>query len=110
MADMSAETEQKISQLQMFEQGLQSFLVQKQQFQSQIVEFESAMEELSSTTQAYKIIGNVMVLADKDELKKDLGSKKEMLEIRIKAIERQESQLKDKAAKLQEEVLKQIKK
>ena len=110
MAEENAETEQKISQLQMFEQGLQSFLIQKQQFQGQIVELESAIEELSSTTQAYKIVGNVMVLTDRDELKKDLGSRKEMLEIRIKAIEKQGSQLKDKATKLQEEVLKQIRK
>jgi len=110
MAEVSKETEKKISQLQMLEQSMQSLLMQKQQFQGQIVELESAIEELSSTTQAYKIVGNVMVLTDRDELKKDLGSRKEMLEIRIKAIEKQESQLKDKATKLQEEVLKQIRK
>jgi prefoldin beta subunit len=102
--------EQKISQLQMFEQGLQSFLQQKQQFQSQMMEIESALEELTGAKEAYKIVGNIMVRTDGDELQKDLSSKKEMLEIRIKAIEKQETQLKDKAKKLQEEVLLQMKK
>ncbi len=105
-----ANAEQKISQLQMFEQGLQSFLQQKQQFQGQMMEIESALEELTGAKEAYKIVGNIMVKTDKDELQKDLGSKKEMLEIRIRAIEKQESQLKEKAKKLQEEVLQQLKK
>ena len=108
MSEQAAE--QKISQLQMFEQGLQSFLQQKQQFQSQMMEIESALEELTGAKEAYKIVGNIMVKTDGDELQKDLGSKKEMLEIRIKAIEKQESQLKEKATRLQEEVLQQLKK
>ena len=36
------ETEKKISQLQMMEQSMQSFLLQKQQFQAQLIEVESA--------------------------------------------------------------------
>jgi prefoldin beta subunit len=108
MSDNAAEA--KISQLQMFEQGLQSFLQQKQQFQSQMLEIESSLEELKDSKEAYKIVGNIMVKTDKDELQKDLGSKKEMLEIRIKAIEKQETQLKEKATKLQEEVLQQMRK
>ena len=59
--DVSQETEQKISQLQMFEQSLQGFLGQKQQFQMQLVEVESALGELENTEKAYKIVGNIMV-------------------------------------------------
>ena len=81
-----------------------------QQFQSQQVEIEAALEELASSEEAYKIVGAVMIRTGKEELIKDLASKKEMIEIRIKAIERQESQLRDKATKLQEEVLRHIKK
>ena len=77
--EVSKETEQKISQLQMFEQSLQNFLGQKQQFQIQLVEIESALNELENTDKAYKIVGNIMVETDKNELKADLQSKKEML-------------------------------
>ena len=108
--DVSKETEQKIGQLQMFEQSLQNFLGQKQQFQVQLVEVESALSELGNTDKAYKIVGNIMVETDKNELKSDLLSKKEMLELRIKTMEKQESQVREKASNLQSEILKKIKK
>ena len=108
--EVSKETEQKIGQLQMFEQSLQSFLGQKQQFQMQLVEVESALNELDNTEKAYKIVGNIMVESDKNELKADLQSKKEVLELRIKTMEKQESQVREKASKLQSEILKKIKK
>ena len=108
--EVSKETEQKIGQLQMFEQSLQSFLGQKQQFQMQLVEVESALSELETTSKSYKIVGNIMVEADKSELKSDLQSKREMLELRIKTIERQELQVREKASKLQSEILKKMKK
>ena len=108
--EVSKETEQKIGQLQMFEQSLQNFLGQKQQFQVQLVEVESALSELGNTDKAYKIVGNIMVETDKNELKSDLQSKKEMLELRIKTMEKQETQVRERASKLQSEILKQIKK
>ena len=108
--EVSKETEQKIGQLQMFEQSLQNFLGQKQQFQVQLVEVESALGELDGTDKAYKIIGNIMVESDKSELKADLQSKKEMLELRIKTMEKQETQVRERASKLQSEILKKIKK
>ncbi len=108
--EVSKETEQKISQLQMFEQSLQNFLGQKQQFQIQLVEIESALSELENTDKAYKIVGNIMVESDKEELKSDLNSKKEMLELRIRTMEKQEAQVRERASKLQSEILKKIKK
>ena len=108
--ELPKETEQKIGQLQMLEQSLQNFLGQKQQFQMQAVEIDSALNELSNSGKAYKIVGSIMVESDKAELKADLQSKKEMIEIRIKTMERQEAQVRDKASKLQSEILKKIKK
>ena len=108
--DISQETEQKINQLQMFEQSLQNFLGQKQQFQVQLVEIESALNELNNTEKAYRIIGSIMVESDKSELKADLQSRKERLELRIKTMEKQEAQVRDRASKLQSEILSKIKK
>ena len=108
--DVSKETEQKIGQLQMFEQSLQTFLGQKQQFQIQLVEVESALNELETTEKAYKIVGNIMVETDKNELKSDLQSKKEVLELRIKTMEKQEASVREKASKLQSEILTKMKK
>jgi prefoldin beta subunit len=80
--------------------------MQKQQFQLQQVEIESALKELENVNEAYKIVGNIMVLSKKDDLKEDLTSKKEVIGLRIKNMEKQENQLREKASKLQNEVLK----
>jgi len=108
MAEVSKESEKKINQLQMLEQSMQNLLMQKQQFQLQQVEIESALKELEKVNEAYKIVGNIMVLSKKDDLKSDLTSKKEIIELRIKNMEKQENQVREKASKLQNEVLKEM--
>lgn len=107
--EIDKETKEKINQLQLLEQNVNALLGQKQQFQSQLVEVESALKEVETTKKAYKIIGNVMVLSSKPELKKELESKKEMLGIRISSIDKQEERIRNKARGLQQEVLGQIK-
>ena len=106
---MEKETEQKISQLQLSEQSLQNLLVQKQQFQLQLAEIDSASKELETTEKAYKIVGNIMASAKKEDLKKDLSEKKDIIKLRIKNIEKQEGQIKEKSSALQEEILKKDK-
>ena len=104
------EAQEKIQQLQLIEQNLQNFLVQKQSFQSQMLEVDSALNEIEKTDEAYKIVGNIMVASKKDELKKDLEAKKESTELRIKTIETQEEKLREKAEAMQKEVLESMKK
>jgi len=108
--EVNQDTQEKIQRLQMIEQNLQNFMAQKQQFQSQLFELENALKELGTTSQAYKIIGNIMVASDKEALTKDLEQKKEIAELRISSIEKQEKQLKEKAKKIQEEVMGNMKK
>lgn len=109
MAKVSKETEQKIVQLQLLEQNLQNLLLQKQTLQTQVIEIENALSEIEKTKDsAYKIVGQIMVLTKKDELKKDLFSKKEIIELRIKNIEKQEQKIKEKSKEIQEEVTKEI--
>ena len=104
------ETEKNIQQLQLIEQNLQNFAMQKQQLQLQIVEIDSALGELEKTKEAYKIVGNIMVSANSADLKKDLESKKQLVELRLKTMEKQEKDLKEKQKKLQESVLEKMKK
>lgn len=104
------ETENKIAQLQMLEQNIQNISLQKQNFQSQVIEMDTALSEIEGAKgQVYKIIGAVMVASDKKNLKKELEDKKEVFSLRIKAVEKQENQLKEKAETLQKEVLEQLK-
>jgi|SRR3989344_3164567 len=108
---LSKETEQNIAQLQLLEQNLQNFLAQKQTFQSQSLEIENALNELDKSKEdSYKVIGNIMIKEKKENLIKDLKSKKEIIELRLKTLEKQEEKIKDKAKELQEKVLKELEK
>jgi|SRR3989344_3340500 len=102
--------EKKIQELQLIEQNLSQLVMQKQNFQARLLENENASNELEQTKkQSYKIIGNLMVAMDKEDLKKDLNSEKEIFDLRIKNIEKQENKLKERAQDLQKEILKELK-
>lgn len=100
--------QEKIQQLQTIEQNMQHLLKQRQQFQMQQMEVESALEELKKTEKAYRIIGNIMVLSEKSSLEKELTEKKERMELRVKSVEKQENNLKEQAKTLREEVMKSM--
>ncbi len=102
------EAQESIKQLQMIEQNMQSMLVQKQALQAQLIEVESALTELEKAKTAYKIVGNIMVAADPSQLKVDLSSKREMAEVRINALEKQEEKLRETAGKIQAEVMEKL--
>ena len=104
MADVPKESEKKIQQLQMIEQSLKSLSMKMQQ-----IELNSAIKELENVEEAYKIVGNIMVLSKKEDLVKDLQSKKETVDLRIQTMEKQEEQFKEKANKIQGEVLSEMK-
>jgi len=101
-------SKEKIQQLQLLEQNLQQFQLQKQQFQHQLIETESAMNELQNSKEAFKIIGNVMLSAKKEDLVKELAEKKSEFDLRISTLEKQETKLKEKAQALRKEVLKEM--
>lgn len=107
---LQKETQERIQQLQLLEQNLQAFMLQKQSYQSQLVEIESALNGLKDTKEAYKIVGNIMVASKKEDLQKNLKDKQEEAELRIKTLEKQEEKIRLRAKDLQKEILGRIKK
>jgi prefoldin beta subunit len=98
--------QEKIGRLQVMEQNIQSFHLQRQNISVQLAEIDHALQELGDTKeQVFKIIGQVMISSTAPELKKDLKSKKEALEVRVKSLENQESILREKAEALQRDVV-----
>ncbi len=108
--ELSKETQESISKLQLIEQNVQALLMQRQQFQTQLFEVESALKELEKTDDAFKIVGNVMIKTDKAALKAELSSKKEIIDLRLKNLDKQEKQMKEKAESLQKDVMSKMKK
>jgi len=105
MEEPTKEVQEKIQQLQMLEQNLNSFTMQKQNFQLQAQEINSALKEIESEETVYKIIGGIMVSAPKEKVKKELTESKESIEVRIKSIDDQEGKLREKANALKSEVM-----
>ena len=103
--------EQELFQLQMIEQSLQSIMMQKQAFQMELAEVDNAVSELKKlkNEEVFKIIGTLMIKSSKADLLPEMEKKQGMLNIRMKTLEKQESELKEKLLKNREEILRKLK-
>ena len=109
--EIPKELEEKFKDLQLLEQNLQNFNMQKQKFQIELVEIENALKELNDEKkETYKIVSNIMIEASPIELKKELESKKEVINLRIKNLEKQETNIRNKAEEIQKEVMSKLQK
>lgn len=107
----SREAEKNLIELQLTEQGLQNLLMQKQAFQLELIEIENALSEIKKIKQEediFKIVGTLMFKSSKKELAPELEKKCDLLNLRMKAIEKQEQDLKEKLIKTREELIKKI--
>jgi len=103
------ETQKKIQELQILEQNLQNLMIQKQAFQLELNETVNSLEEVNKTEdEVYKVLGSVMLKVNKEEILKELGEKKKILELRVNTIEKQEKLLESNARALQEEAKKAL--
>ncbi|MBI2665736.1 prefoldin subunit beta [Candidatus Woesearchaeota archaeon] len=98
------------NQLQLLQHNIQNLLMQKQQVESNLLELDSALTELQTANNAYKIVGRIMVAASKNDLQKDVQEKKEVAQVRLNSLEKQEELLKKKFEEAQKEVMKELKK
>lgn len=75
---------------------LQSLIIQKETFKLKLREVEDTIKELERTKDefVYKLVGNVLVKKNKNEIVKELKSLKEALEIKIKQLEEMQKKLK----------------
>ena len=90
------------------EQTLQQLLLQKQAFQAQLMETESAQEEIKKSDVGYKFVGSILLRASRDDLEKELKEKNETTVLRIKNTEKQEESSREKIKKLRSEILAEI--
>jgi len=108
--ELDKETQEKIQQLQNYEQTMHGLLMQKQAFQMELSESKNAIEEIKfSKGDVFKLVGNIMIKSDKKKIEEDLKRKKELLELRLKSIEKQEENIEKQAEELKKEIMKKIK-
>ncbi|MEM5878690.1 MAG: prefoldin subunit, partial [Candidatus Aenigmatarchaeota archaeon] len=72
-----------INQYQLFQQQLQSILIQREDTKLELMENEKALEQLKNENvkEAYKISGQIMVKKDVESIKKDIEDRISELEL-----------------------------
>jgi len=102
-------SEQEIQQLQMLEQNFQALMMQKQAFQMELNESKTALEEIEkSKDDVFRVVGQIMIKADKKNLKKELSEKKDILNLRMKSIEKQEKEFMANIERIRNNIVNQM--
>ncbi len=93
-----------MQELRQTEQHLQQVSTQRQHYSRQILEYDNALDELKGVKEAFQIVGSVMVKKDAKAISVELEKKKEIAELRLTTITKQEKELQTLVKKLQDEV------
>lgn len=105
---LSPQLQDQITRLQQTRSQVQMVAQQRQQIEMQLREIEEALKEIDSATDntpIYKSIGALLIKTKgKGELKKELASNKESLELRKTTLEKQEGRSREKLNELQSKV------
>lgn len=101
---VTPEAQQILMDLQTFQQQMQTVLIQKESLNVQSTEIDKALEELkkATTEDVYKAVGPILIKSTKKDLEKELGEKKETMELRLKSLQKQEDRLKERLKEAQE--------
>jgi len=96
--------EEKIQEFHILEQNLQNLLLQKQAFQMELSETVTAKKEIEKSEEVFKIVGQLMIKTNQNEMREELSNREKLLELRIKSIEKQETYLTEKLGALRKEI------
>ena len=110
LANLDEETQGKIQELQMMEQGFQQLLMQKNAFSMESNETDLIIKEVEKTEgEVSRIIGNqVVIKTTKEAILEDMKNKKKLIDTRMKTIDEQEKEFSEKIEAVREEVMKKI--
>lgn len=103
--NLSQYIQNQLKQAQQLETQIEQVATQKYQLDLRIKEIDKTLKELQSIgtdTPVYKSVGNILYkVEDKQKLLDDLSEQKELSEIRIKTLEKQQKALEDKYKELE---------
>ena len=100
----------KIQEMQFFQENLNAILMQKRAFQMELNETISSLEEVEkSSKDIYKIVGELMIKVPKEKTVDELKNKEKIIEMRLKKLEEQEEKISSEVKKLREELIKSSK-
>jgi prefoldin beta subunit len=112
MEKISPQLRHQLAQFQQVQQQAQVLVTQRQQLELLLRETEKALEELEKLSEdagVYKSVGGIMVRSSRDALKKELSEQKETLDLRIKALQKQEERSIQRLREMREKIDKELK-
>jgi len=111
MASLPPSVQESIGRMQQLQNQLQSVLIRKQQYELELKEVEKALgeiEKVSDDSRIYKIVGSFLIQVSKDQAIQELKDRKELLELHIRTLARQEGMLREQIEKLRDEVNREL--
>ena len=105
--ELPPQVQNQIAQLQQLQQQAQALLSQKSQIEMILRETESAVKELEASDEGaviYKSVGEVLFKADRAKLIEELKDKKDVLDLRLKTLEKQEDRIQKRFGQLQDQL------
>jgi len=114
---MSGETrlppavQERLLRLQQLQETLRTVLAQKQQLDIELLEINRALSELEKTPDEaviYKSIGSLLIKTDKAKVTNELNERKELANMRISVLTKQEERLRSQIKELQEKLQKDL--
>jgi prefoldin beta subunit len=101
------QVQNQLAQLQQLQQQAQSVMTQKSQIEALLRETEAALKELEKSSEdavIYKSVGELLFKAEKQTLADELKERKDMMDLRLKTISKQEERIQGRFTQLQEQL------
>ncbi len=107
---ISGGAQHMLMQLQQYQQQLQVIMAQRQQAELQLAEIDAALEALKDVKEdtVFKAVGPILAKVKKDKTQKELADTKELLELRIKTMDKQGDKVKEKMKEINDKISKTL--
>jgi prefoldin beta subunit len=105
--ELPPQIQNQLAQLQQLQQQAQAVMAQKGQIEGLIRETEAALKELEKSADdavIYKSVGELLFKAEKPKLTEELKERKDMMDIRLKTMSKQEERIQGRFTQLQEQL------
>jgi len=103
---VSEKIQQLVAQAQSYQQHLQAVMAQKEALSIQLMEISRALEELGKPgdDDVFKMAGPILVKVKRAESSKELESKKEIINLRLRSLAKNETRLKEQMDGMREKL------
>jgi prefoldin beta subunit len=105
--ELPPQIQNQLAQLQQLQQQAQAVITQKAQIEALIRETDAALKELDKSSDdsiIYKSVGELLFKAERPKLIEELKERKDMMDLRLKTMSKQEERIQGRFTQLQDQL------